>query len=266
MYALVTGASSGIGKEYAIALARDYHRDLLLVSNQQEALEALALSLTNSYGVRAVPYFCDLARQEAAQEIYDWCQTSGFDVDVLINNAGMFFWQPLIDLPPEKIGAMLNLHIYTLTMLCRLFGEAMSHRSEPGYILNMSSVTAKMTFPGIQCYNSTKAFVYSMSKSLYYEFKPMGVVVTTLTPGAIDTALYGLEPAARAKLVKAGISLSPEKFVKIALKRLFKGKKTAMPGWFNHLALPLITHLPDCLIFLAMRRLPQYKSLYAKGQ
>ena len=152
------------------------------------------------------------------------------------------------------------MHIFTLAMLCRLFGEDMC-RHKRGYILNMSSVTAKMTFPGIQCYNSTKAFVYSFSKSIYYEFKPFGVTVTTLTPGAIDTPLYGLDARTRQKLVKVGISLPPEKFVSIALKRLFNGNKTAMPGWINHIALPIIIHLPDWAIRIAMKHLPQYRSI-----
>ena len=266
MYALVTGASSGIGKEYATILAAKYHHDLLLVSNQKEQLNRLADELTSQYAVKALPYYADLSRQEAAQEIYDWCAEQRIEVDVLINNAGMFFWQPLIDLPPKKIATMLNLHMFTLAMLCRLFGEDMCKRAQlkkgtKGYILNMSSITAKMTFPGIQCYNSTKTFVYSFSKSLYYEMKPFGVTVTTLTPGAIDTPLYGLPDDVRRKLVRFGISLTPQSFADTALKRLFKGKKTAMPGWVNHIALPIIIHLPDWAIFFAMKRLPQYNSI-----
>ena len=266
MFALVTGASSGIGKEYATALAAKYHHNLILVSNQKEQLEALATQLSAEYCIKAVPYYADLSRQEAAQEIYDWCKEQGLEVDVLINNAGMFFWQPLIDLPPQRVATMLNLHMFTLAMLCRLFGDDMCKRAQlkkgcKGYILNMASITAKMTFPGIQCYNSTKAFVYSFSKSLYYEMRPFGVTVTTLTPGAIDTPLYGLDDNVRRKLVKFGISLTPDKLAQIALKRLFDGKKTAMPGWINHIALPIIIHLPDWAIFFAMKRLPQYKSI-----
>ena len=266
MFALVTGASSGIGKEYATVLAEQYKHDVLLVSNQAEELKTLASDLSARFGIKAVPYYSDLSRQDAAQEIYDWCNEQGIEVDILINNAGMFFWQPLIDLPPQKVSTMLNLHMFTLAMLCRLFGADMCKRAQlkkdsKGYILNMSSITAKMTFPGIQCYNSTKAFVYSFSKSLYYEMKPFGVTVTTLTPGAIDTPLYGLDDNTRRKLVRFGISLTPRCLAETALKRLFKGKKTAMPGWINHIALPIIIHLPDWAIFFAMKRLPQYKSI-----
>ena len=261
MYALVTGASSGIGKAYATILARDYQHDLLLVSNQELELKAVAKELSEQYGVKALPLYKNLADQNAAEELHRWCEENGVEVDILINNAGMFFWQPLVDLPPQKILTMLNLHMTTLAMLCRFFGEDMCRRRK-GWILNMSSMTAWITIPGIQCYNSTKAFVYSFSKSLWYEMKPKGVVVTALTPGAIDTPLYGLDDKIRRRLVFFGISYTPERFAKIALKRMFQGKKQAMPGWINHLAVPIIKHLPDWAIFFAMKRLPQYRSIY----
>ncbi len=259
MYALITGASSGIGKAYATILAREYKHDLLLVSNQEKELEEVATELRN-FGVKTIPYYCNLARQEAAQEIYDWCADNHIEVDILINNAGMFFWKTYNDVTPERVLTITNLHIVTLTMLCRLFGEDMCRRQK-GYILNMSSMTAWMTFPGIQCYNSTKAYVLSLSKSLWYEMKPQGVIVTALTPGAIDTPLYGLDDKIRRRLVWWGISYPPEKFARIALKRLFRGKKQAMPGWVNHIAVPILKHLPDWAVFVAMKHLPQYKSI-----
>ena len=266
MFALVTGASSGIGKEYSTILARDYHHDVLLVSNQQKELEQLATTISSEYGVKAIPYYCDLSRQSAAHEIHEWCHINNISVDILINNAGIFFWQTLNDISPEKVLTMLNLHMVTLTMLCRLFGEDMTHNKplsngRRGYILNMSSMTAWMTFPGIQCYNSTKAYVNSFSRSIWYEYKCFGVVVTTLTPGAIDTPLYGLDNKTRTRLVRLGVSYTPERFAQIALKRMFKGRKKAMPGWVNHIAVPILKHLPDWAVFFAMRRLPQYKSL-----
>ena len=260
-FALVTGASSGIGKCYAEILARDYHYNILLVSNQEKELNEVAQSLSANYSVTAIPRYCDLSRAEAAKELYEWCKTEGYEVEVLVNNAGLFFWQPLIDVAPAKIECMLTVHMHTLAMLCRYFGEDMCKRHK-GFILNMSSLTHKMTFPGIQCYNSTKAFVYSFSKSLWYEFKPLGVKVCTLTPGAIDTPLYGLNDKTRRLLVRFGISFTPERFAAIALKRMFKGKKKAMPGWINHIALPIIIHLPDWAIFYAMHRLPQYKTIF----
>ncbi|MBR1808171.1 MAG: SDR family NAD(P)-dependent oxidoreductase [Paludibacteraceae bacterium] len=271
MFALVTGASSGVGKAYSIVLARDYKHDVLLVSNQEKELQELAAFLTAQYGVKAIPYYSNLARQEAAQDLYDWCSENNIEVDILINNAGMFFWQPLLDVEPQRVMTMLNLHMTTLAMLCRLFGEdmcrrgAMSKKQESnktrGWILNMSSMTGYWNFPGIQVYNATKAFVMSFSKSIWYEMRPYGVTVTALTPGAIDTPLYGLDDKTRRKLVFWRISYPPEKFAQIALRRMFRGKKLAMPGWVNHIAVPLLRHLPDWAVFFAMKHLPQYKNI-----
>lgn len=260
MYALVTGASSGVGKAYATVLAKDYKHDVLLVSNQEKELQQLSEELTEQYGVRALPYYCDLARLDAAEEIHTWCNENNIEVDILINNAGMFFWQPLIEVPAAKVLTMLNLHITTLAMLCRLFGEDMCRRRK-GWILNMSSMTAYWNIPGIQCYNASKAFVLNFSKSIWYEMKPFGVGVTALTPGALDTPLYGLDEKTRRRLVNFRISYPPEVFARIALKRMFKGKKTAMPGWINHIAVPLVKHLPDWALFTAMKIAPQYKNI-----
>ncbi len=257
MYALVTGASSGIGKAYSTILARDYKHDVLLVSNQEKELQDLAAELREQYGVKALPYYCNLARTEAAEELHTWCQENSVEVDILINNAGMFFWTPLIEVPAGKVLTILNLHMTTLAMLCRYFGEDMCRRRQ-GYILNMSSMTAYMTFPGIQCYNATKSFVLSFSKSIWYEMKPFGVKVTAMTPGAIDTPLYGLDEKTRRRLVWWNISFPPEKFAKIALRRMIQGKKKAMPGWVNHIAVPLLKHLPDWAIFFAMGLLPRF--------
>ena len=128
MFALITGASSGVGKAYSTVLARDYKHDVLLVSNQEKELQQLAKDLSTQFGVKAIPYYIDLAKQTAAEELHTWCLENAIEVDMLINNAGMFFWQPLIDVPEKKIEVMLNLHMFTLAMLCRLFGEDMCRR------------------------------------------------------------------------------------------------------------------------------------------
>lgn len=128
-------------------------------------------------------------------------------------------------------------------------------------ILNMASMTGYWNIPGIQVYNATKAFVMSFSKSIWYEFRPYGVTVTAISPGAIDTPLYGLDDKTRRRLVLWRISFPPEQLARIALRRMLQGKKHAMPGWINHIAVPVVKHLPDWVLFLAMKHLPQYKNI-----
>lgn len=274
MLSLVTGASSGIGLQYATQLARDYHTDLLLVSNQEDELRKVAEDLEAQYKVRAIPHYADLSKQDAAEDLYDYCHANNLVVDILINDAGVFFFNPYCETSMKRISLMLNLHMVTVAKLCRLFGEDMIARQltdeeqaqticgKPrckGYILNMSSMSAWMAMPGIQTYNATKAFIYNFSKSLWYELKPKGVNITVMTPGAVDTALFGLAPNLRKLAVNLSVSIPPEKLVKRALRSMFCGKKADMPGVVNHLFTPILKHTPDWLVFFVIKHIGKYQ-------
>lgn len=274
MLALITGASSGIGLEYAQQLARDYHTDLLLVSNQEQEQKQVAADLASKYGVKAIALYADLSKQDAAEQLHQYCLNNNLVVDILVNNAGVFFFNPYCETSMKRIELILNLHMITVAKLCRLFGEDMINRQlteeettqticgksrKKGYILNMSSMSAWMAMPGIQSYNATKAFIYNFSKSLWYELKPKGVNITVMTPGAVDTALFGLAPHLRRLAVNLMVSIPPEKLVKRALKKMFRGKKADMPGVINHLCTPLLKHTPDWLVFLVMRFIGKYQ-------
>ena len=258
MLALVTGASSGIGLQYATQLARDYNCDLLLVSNQEKELEQVAADLAAAYGVKTIAHFADLSLTDAAESLHDWCHEQGLEVDILINNAGVFFFNPYCQTAMKRIELMLQLHVMTVAKLTRLFGEDMCARRK-GYILNMSSMSAWMAMPGIQTYNASKAFIYNLSKSLWYEFKPYNVHITVMAPGAVDTGLFGLAPNLRKLAVNLRVSIPPEKLVKRALKDLFRGKKADTPGFINWLATPLLKHTPDWMLFLAIKYVGKYQ-------
>ena len=274
MLSLVTGASSGIGLQYATQLARDYHTDLLLVSNQEDELRKVAEDLEAQYKVRAIPHYADLSKQDAAEDLYDYCHANNLVVDILINDAGVFFFNPYCETSMKRISLMLNLHMVTVAKLCRLFGEDMIARQltneeqaqticgkprRKGYILNMSSMSAWMAMPGIQTYNATKAFIYNFSKSLWYELKPKGVNITVMTPGAVDTALFGLAPNLRRLAVNLRVSIPPEKLVKRALRSMFRGKKADMPGVINHLFTPILKHTPNWLVFFVIKHIGKYQ-------
>ena len=258
MLALVTGASSGIGKEYARQLAGDYGCDLLLVSNQQAELEQTAQEIMTQYGVSATAHYADLGKADSAEELYAYTESAGIKPDIVINDAGVFFFNPYVETAMARIELMLNLHVVTVAKICRLYGEQMAQRGS-GYILNMSSMSAWMAMPGIQTYNATKAFIYNFSKSLYYELRPKGVQVTVMAPGAVDTALFGLSPRLRRLAVALTVSIPPEKLVRRALKDLFKGKKSDTPGFLNWLATPLLRHTPDSLMNAVYRRVGKYQ-------
>lgn len=256
MIALVTGASSGIGLMYARELARRGH-DLILVSNQEKELAETRDSIAAEFGVRAVSVFKDLTSETAAQELLDYTHENNLPVDILINNAGVFFFNYLINTPLRRIELMLNLHVLNTTRMTRLFGEDMASRGR-GYILNMSSLSCWTAMPGIQCYNATKAYINNFSLSMWYELRPHGVTVTSVTPGAVDTGLYGLSMPLRKLAVALHVSITPEKLVNRALNAMFRGRKKSMPGLINHLYLPFVKHTPDWLIRLLFRHIDQF--------
>ena len=273
MLALVPGASSGIGLQYATQLARDYHCDLLLVSNQEKELNRVAADLAATYGVKTVPHFADLSLNDAAENLHAWCHENGYVVDILINNAGVFFFNPDCETNMRRIELMLQLHVMTVAKLTRLFAEDMIKREltpeeaaqricgrkrKRGYILNMSSMSAWMAMPGIQTYNASKAFIYNFSKSLWYELQPHNVGITVMAPGAVDTALFGLAPNLRKLAVNLPVSIPPERLVKRALKKMFRGKKADTPGFINWLSTPMLKHTPDWILFLAQKKLAQF--------
>jgi len=224
MLSLVTGASSGIGLQYATQLARDYHSDLLLVSNQEKELNQVAADLASAYGVQTIAHYADLSLPDAAENLHEWCKEQGLEVDVLINNAGVFFFNEYCKTDMKRIELMLQLHVMTVAKMTRLFAEDMCARRR-GYILNMSSMSAWMAMPGIQTYNASKAFIYNFSKSLWYELKPYNVHITVMAPGAVDTGLFGLAPNLRKLAVNLTVSIPPEKLVSAPSRKCSKARK-----------------------------------------
>ena len=245
MQALVTGATSGMGLEYCRQLAQRGHH-LVMVSNQRELLDTLPAQLSQQYNVRAIGLYQDLAAPNAAQQLYDWCRQQGLQIDILINNAGMFYFHELTPDYADRSEAMLALHMLTPTRLCALFGEEMKRRHQ-GYILNVSSLTAQIPAPGITLYAATKAYLKSYSKSLYFEMRPYGVGVTTVLPAAVATPLYNLNPKTQTFLSHLGIIRSPQWLVRRALRGMFRHRHYVKPGAMNYLVPLLVKLLPNRL-------------------
>ena len=242
MVALITGGSSGMGLEYARQLAAKGY-DLILVSNREEELEAAAESLRRAFPVQVWPHFQDLAKSDAADRLYEWCrQEPGVLPDVLINNAGMFFFKELHTEDLDRVQAMVDLHVVTVTRSCVLFGSAMKERG--GYILNMSSMAARIPAPGITIYSATKAYLRSFGRSFSYEMKPYGVGMTTVCPAAVATPLYRLSEKWLRFGVRIGLIQTPRRLVKRALRAMFHKRRVVSPGFMNIYLPPLIGLLP----------------------
>ncbi len=252
-FALVTGASSGMGLEFARQLAqRGYN--LLIVSNVQEIEEA-AKEL-RSEGVKeleVIPLQMDLGKQEAARELYAYTKKNEIEVEVLVNNAGVYHDKDILDDSEGFTSLIMNLHMYTPAMLCYLFGKDMRERRK-GYILNVCSVTSKMAAQRLGTYGGTKAFLSHFTRALHIELRKYGVHVTDVSPGAVDTGLYSIPPI-MTKIGKClGIIVSPQTLVRRALRALFWGwSKTTIPTIFWRVLCFIILLIPTCVLRLIRR-------------
>ena len=245
MMALVTGGSSGIGLEFSRQLAAKGY-NLIIVSNSREQLDAVCAPIAEEYGVRVIPRLQNLATGNAAEELMEWCDSQSVLPDILINNAGMFYFK---ELSPELMGkaeVMIGLHVTTPTKMCILFGDRMKQRGS-GRILLVASMAARIPAPGIQVYSATKAYLRSFGESLSFELKPYGVTVTTLCPAAVATPLYGLKKG----LLNFGVAIrvihTPQWLVRKALKGLFRGRRLMKPSIMNAYLPPMIKMLPSNL-------------------
>lgn len=250
-WALVTGASSGIGFAYAKELAsRGYQ--LVIASNEEQAIQEKGEFIKEQYGVDVVALYRDLAIPGAAKELFDTCQEKQIEIDVLINNAGMFYFSEVLQAKAATVEKMLYLHVTTPTQMCYYFGQEMKKRRH-GYILNMSSLSYCFPFPGIALYASTKRFLKSFSRALRTELLDYNVYVTAVCPGAVATNLYDLSDNLKNLAIHLGIMVRPEKLAKKGINALFHKRACILPGLFNKIMTPLICLLPHGLVRWIMR-------------
>jgi len=250
-FALVTGASSGIGYEFARQLAQKGY-PLIIVSNVDEIM-ACAAKLSEQYGVTVHGLVRNLGTPDAARELYDYCHQQGWDVEVLVNNAGVYHDKDILDDSEAFTQLIIHLHMTTPAMLCYLFGQDMRTRRK-GYILNVCSVTSKMAAQRLGTYGGTKAFLAHYTRALHIELRKYGVHVTDVSPGAVDTGLYSIKPW-MTKLGKClGIIVSPETLARRGLRALFHGRsKVTIPCVFWKLLCGIILLVPTCLLRLIRR-------------
>lgn len=247
-YAIITGAASGMGRCYALQLAQMGY-GVLLVDINGDAAQLLSQQITVEYDVPAPVICIDLSMPDAAEQIFSKCRNEGFQVEVLINNAGMLITSPIEETEPQRLQRIIALHCTTPLMLCRLFVPLMKEQGR-GYILNISSITAWMDWPVIGMYGCTKRFVKGYSRELRIECKGSPVSVTTAVFGAVDTPLLGTLPFMRSRkmLMRLGFMLSPEKATRLALRAMFRRKATLIPCLSDRLVILLCPLMPNWLL------------------
>lgn len=229
-WAVVTGASGGIGKELAVALA-EKGVNLVLAARSVATMEALAAQLRGQHGIETVVEALDLAAPGAASQLKHRLDQRGLQIDILINNAGAGIISEFTEQPLAQINAMLQLNIVGLTELTHLYAQDMQRRGR-GHILLLASVAGYFPCPLYASYAATKAYVLSLGVALHTELAPHGVGVTVLSPGVTDTGFFdaaGEQPNA----MQRRTMMQPRAVADIGLAALFANRASVVAGRMN---------------------------------
>lgn len=232
--ALITGASAGLGAEYARIAAREGY-DLVLVARREAQLRALADALATAHGAAADCIAKDLQDRGAPQQIFDQVERAGRPVDVLINNAGFGSNGPFLDQPLAREAGMVDVNVVALLELSWLFGRGMRER-RAGRILNVASTAGFQPGPFMATYYATKAFVISFSEALAHELRPSGVTVTAHCPGATATEFGEVSGNGRSRLFQKQAPASAAAVAEHGWAAMQAGKSLAVHGLLNRVA------------------------------
>lgn len=231
--ALITGASSGIGMEFAGILAREGY-DLVLVARDAEKLAQVREALVAAYGVVVTFLPLDLAAAGAPEALTTALADQDQEIDVLINNAGMGDYGKFLESDSARLRAMLRVNVVVPTMLARLIGAGMQERGH-GQILNVASVAAFLPGPWMAAYYASKAHVLSLSQALAAELQGTGVTVTALCPGPTATGFMTDSGMQESKFVQGRKLPSAKSVAEYGYQAMKAGKRVAIPGFRNKL-------------------------------
>jgi short-subunit dehydrogenase len=232
--ALVTGASVGLGAEFARLFATDGH-DVVLVARRRDKLEALGAELEAKHGVRAVAMPDDLGDREAPVRIVRELEKRSIAVEFLVNNAGFGSNGAFAELELGRELEMVQVNVVALVHLTRLLLPPMIGRGS-GRILNLGSTAGFAPGPFMADYYASKAFVNSFSQALWYELRGTGVTVTVSCPGATATEFSQVAGNDKSRLFKAG-AMGATEVATHAYRAMMRGKRMAIPGVRNKLLL-----------------------------
>lgn len=245
-YTLITGATSGIGRELASIAARE-KRNLVLLARNKKALEEIKIELLKSYNkIRVEVLAIDLSQLESAQKVYDFCSQNKLFVDELINNAGFGDYGEFSNSDVARQLSMIDLNIRSITELTHLFLPAMVKKKH-GKIMNLGSVASFLPGPLMSVYFASKSYVLRFSEALAEELKNTGVSVTCLCPGPTKTNFGNA-----AKVSKTHSTANPKTTARDVAEfgwyHLQNGTRVAIHGRGNRLIVQAIKFIPRTVL------------------
>lgn len=253
-YALITGATSGIGYELARLFAADGY-NLIIVSRTAEDLEEKGSALASEYGIAVERIAKDLFEPNAAFELYDEVKSKGLTVDVLVNDAGQGQYGLFVESDIRRQLDIIQLNINSLTVLTYLFLKDMVARNE-GKILQLASIASELPGPWQAVYHATKAYVLHLTEALIRELKDSAVSITALQPGATDTDFFNKADMLESKILDTKLS-DPAKVAKDGYEALMKGDDKVVSGFKNKAMVASSNIMPDTMVAAQMDKMQQ---------
>lgn len=232
-YALITGATSGIGLELTKIMAENGHH-LVLVARRLNLLQDLKISLEEKYGVKVEVRCSDLSIPGETQALYEFCKSRELQVEYLINNAGFGDYGKFDSGKLQIYQNMLQLNVVALTELTALFVNDMKQRKS-GRILNVGSIAAFQPGPNLAVYAASKAYVMHFTEALNYELRGTGVTATVLNPGVTKTGFFSRAHMESAANVRGGNLMDAASVAMTGYRAMIAGKLNVVPGWKNRI-------------------------------
>ena len=237
---LITGASSGIGKEFARQFAsRGY--DLLLVARREELLKQISEEFEEAYHVKADYLSCDIAKDP--KRVYDYCQEKGIEVSVLINNAGFGDYVSFANADLRKLEDMVDLNAKALMSLTYYFIQDMK-KAGYGHIINTGSVASFLPGPYMAVYYATKAFVMSFSLALREELKDDNIKVSVLCPGPVKSDFWNVADPGNDAMKASVFSRTVTDVAKTGYELFESGRAYVIDGGLNRFLIRFARHMP----------------------
>jgi short-subunit dehydrogenase len=246
-YALITGASKGIGKAIAEELAsRKFN--VLLVARSTESLQQVATGIREKYKVSADYLAIDLSSDKAAEKVFNWCTEKKYEIQVLVNNAGYGLSGPFEKYAVGENTNMMQVNMLVPVQLCQLFLPSLRTQSK-AYILNVGSSAAYQAVPNLSVYAASKSFILNFTRGLRQELRKTNISVTCICPGATDTDF-----STRAQIGEKGmktaekVNMTPAAVAHIAVKNMLAGNAEVIAGVINKLGAFMVWLLPKGLV------------------
>lgn len=246
-YALITGASMGIGYELAKLFAQDGY-NLVVVARSQQDLDRMAGDFRQQYSVDVISMATDLIDPNAAFQLYDDVKEKGLTIDVLVNNAGQGQYGLFVESEINRQLDIIQLNVSAFTVLTHQFLKDMVARNS-GKILQVASIASETPGPYQAVYHATKAYVLSLTEALISEVKDTNVTLTALQPGATDTDFFAKADMLDSKAVQDRSKLSdPAKVAKDGYDALMKGDDKVVSGMKNKIQTAMANIMPDTML------------------